>query len=181
MPALNFSQRGSSPRSRGTFKISPHPGEKGRFIPALAGNMAGITGGMCGAPVHPRARGEHVRAVMPPQPTPGSSPRSRGTWRRGRPPPAGGRFIPALAGNMPIGRSPRSTATVHPRARGEHAPRRPRRRGNQRFIPALAGNIFAYVFPMPVSAVHPRARGEHKKGSTTIGRKFGSSPRSRGT
>jgi hypothetical protein len=54
-----------------------------------------------------------------------------------------------------------SGCTVHPRARGEHAPSARRAACAARSIPAHAGNTtprFTRVTNMPV---HPRARGEH--------------------
>ena len=91
-----------------------------RFIPALAGNTRlGLTAEP-EAPVHPRARGEHVSIGTQTEWSYGSSPRSRGTHH-----PHGGewdhqRFIPALAGNTDEAKSPATAGAVHPRARGEH-------------------------------------------------------------
>jgi hypothetical protein len=151
--------------------------QRGRFIPAGAGNTG------CGSPparpatVHPRGRGEH-RVADREQARRGSSPRARGTHS-------------AAATRKPA-------ATVHPRGRGEHIRCAPagstRARGTRRLrIPAGAGNT-----PLDDSVkasragssprargtrgnpVHPRWRGEHilASGHDKIG---GSSPRARGT
>ena len=131
-----------------------------RFIPAGAGNTAGVLGIKFSSAVYPRWRGEHCAcAVMSPFLF-GLSPLARGTpkgWRRWRP---GIRFIPAVAGNTKIKPRAHSWATVYPRWRGEHASPSarasccnglsPLARGTRflraagrvpfRFIPAGAGN-----------------------------------------
>ena len=111
---------GSSPRSRGTFPIWPHYRRPTRFIPALAGNMPGRRSLRCAATVHPRARGEHIARPRMRFPFLGSSPRSRGTSIQTLRRRISARFIPALAGNMPVMISASIPVAVHPRARGEH-------------------------------------------------------------
>ena len=111
------------------------------------------------------------------------------------------RFIPALAGNMPLILPTSDESSVHPRARGEHDlasfhvinghGSSPRSRGtlmmlldsilSRRFIPALAGNMGALSVCQTVVPVHPRARGEHNGKEFPHSRDRGSSPRSRGT
>ena len=131
--------------------------------------------------VHPRARGEHCGAEHGVQRDSGSSPRTRGT-PRGRAARRGSRrFIPAHAGNTRPESGVLRGRTVHPRARGEHAPWQtgewsqngssPRTRGTrrsgwcgrtpERFIPAHAGNTRPLRISLPSWSVHPRARGEH--------------------
>ena len=90
---------------------------------------------------------------------------------------------------------------VHPRACGEHTkscqPLRrkggssPRLRGTRgaldvgeladRFIPAPAGNTLIGFTSHSKHSVHPRACGEHEFTGLTTDRRFGSSPRLRGT
>ena len=90
---------------------------------------------------------------------------------------------------------------VHPRACGEHIPRRrriyyrrgssPRLRGTRiagwyqmrysRFIPAPAGNTRSSFSSLAARAVHPRACGEHQADSRLRAGRGGSSPRLRGT
>ena len=151
---------GSSPRARGTDPVRIAAPQMRRFIPARAGN--GVRPARAGppAPVHPRARGERIGSASVQMLSVGSSPRARGTGTDAVSPWPAWRFIPARAGNgeafpnRPVGEP------VHPRARGERAPRRavhegrigssPRARGTgrrrrrrhrrRRFIPARAGN-----------------------------------------
>ena len=131
----------------------------------------------------------------------GSSPRVRGTQRDLIHPMAGGRFIPARAGNTWISASSNTTDSVHPRACGEHGQARPcerhhggsspRVRGTQqyllclpepgRFIPARAGNTTRATRIKTAAAVHPRACGEHRRLAMRRRRVIGSSPRVRGT
>ena len=192
---------GSSPRSRGTLNAAMTAAVLGRFIPALAGNTCCSCRCPSRAPVHPRARGEHLQEIKPKLEDIGSSPRSRGTLVYTLGSCRVGRFIPALAGNtckqchFPSGKA------VHPRARGEHGSSRmadsaicgssPRSRGTpaavhvspcgSRFIPALAGNTMAALSLSSHGTVHPRARGEHIGGTRLSAYYDGSSPRSRGT
>ncbi len=131
----------------------------------------------------------------------GSSPRVRGTLQSECIDELVKRFIPARAGNMTIQHHSSQTATVHPRACGEHSfpgPRRaaesgssPRVRGTSsscwlcsdeaRFIPARAGNIAKRVHRRTGQAVHPRACGEHSFPGPRRAAESGSSPRVRGT
>ena len=135
---------GSSPRARGT-RPAHHPGGRGqRFIPASAGNTAGLLSKAICWSVHPRERGEHSLSMVVRVGDFGSSPRARGTL--------GGvefacdhqRFIPASAGNTGRTLTSESTPSVHPRERGEH-PALPDADGQQ-------------------GGSSPRARGTHQQG-----------------
>ena len=192
---------GSSPRSRGTLRITLRDAASDRFIPALAGNTPAWRGSCSSPAVHPRARGEHCRSPASMSAAIGSSPRSRGTPALHRDPAPLARFIPALAGNTAKTALVVGLTAVHPRARGEHwraaRTRRaligssPRSRGTLarlpeqiakgRFIPALAGNTLRDRIRNHRVAVHPRARGEHLCWSMSMAKLPGSSPRSRGT
>ena len=193
--------RGSSPRGRGTRKMTLFSTGRSRFIPAWAGNtVLGIVNAIP-ISVHPRVGGEHpwvstLRAL----PT-GSSPRGRGTQFRNAFLDGGRRFIPAWAGNTASESSEFSSDSVHPRVGGEHttgvgAARRcagssPRGRGtrqrvtdkeqNLRFIPAWAGNTKMQRLKMQNRTVHPRVGGEHVRKHLQRFEPFGSSPRGRGT
>ena len=111
------------------------------------------------------------------------------------------RFIPARAGNTCTWPANFTSASVHPRPRGEHEYRpllllfpdgsSPPARGTplelvvhaspHRFIPARAGNTCKVGALPPAPPVHPRPRGEHEF-ATTIARVLdGSSPPARGT
>ena len=131
----------------------------------------------------------------------GSSPRARGTLHQLLAVLAGGRFIPASAGNTGGFSGGRPGAAVHPRERGEHSsvvvgaptrcgssprargtrPRSPAYRPRRRFIPASAGNTRKRAPAPRGPAVHPRERGEHAPSSSTRSSSAGSSPRARGT
>ena len=73
---------GSSPRGRGTRREAPRRVERGRFIPARAGNAAAACRSSSRRPVHPRAGGERCRSSSISGVTIGSSPRGRGTRTR---------------------------------------------------------------------------------------------------
>ena len=192
---------GSSPRRRGTLDRGPAHAGLVRFIPAQAGNTRPRSRRRCTRPVHPRAGGEHSAHSAQSSARYGSSPRRRGTHlSRGAARQRLG-FIPAQAGNTaPIRRRVRR-GTVHPRAGGEHRDvahphnrvygSSPRRRGTPqrmeavglqlRFIPAQAGNTSDSTPASTTTAVHPRAGGEHIVEASPEQRRFGSSPRRRGT
>ena len=76
---------GSSPRVRGTGRRRGSPNSRTRFIPACAGNGDATWLRSRRTPVHPRVCGE--RRLIPDRKAPfdGSSPRVRGTGRRGKP------------------------------------------------------------------------------------------------
>jgi len=196
-----LTERGSSPRLRGTRGEVRLVLAEGRFIPAPAGNALHHSSRRFAISVHPRACGERRTVQRSVWLSIGSSPRLRGT--RGWPCswPTQWRFIPAPAGNaFPRTVTPGSLA-VHPRACGERAlpvAGRPRLRGSsprlrgtrrrggrndkaRRFIPAPAGNAPHRAQTLPRNAVHPRACGERALASNTARAKPGSSPRLRGT
>ncbi len=172
---------GSSPRTRGTDQLPEEFNQRGRFIPANAGNRLIIVPTFYVTPVHPRERGE--------QPHAGDH---RDTYAR---------FIPANAGNRFPLTKPITLSTVHPRERGEQCCHvyaitlqggsSPRTRGTasngaglrwvHRFIPANAGNSFVSSGMWPLTSVHPRERGEQFAHCPENGFEFGSSPRTRGT
>ena len=192
---------GSSPRVRGTAIIDTRPNDIVRFIPACAGNSDWSRDGQALAPVHPRVCGEqfgrHLRRSLPI----GSSPRVRGTVVRERPPVRLERFIPACAGNRAMSLTTRYASSVHPRVCGEQTSRKrftrrgdgssPRVRGTDqlitdrdkthRFIPACAGNSRGNNGPRERRSVHPRVCGEQRCELSDSHRKYGSSPRVRGT
>ena len=192
---------GSSPRGRGTPPRSRLGCGHRRFIPARAGNAAAPAVGSVRSTVHPRAGGERHRQTAWMGTPCGSSPRGRGTRARFSPGGAGGRFIPARAGNASCPRSAPTPMPVHPRAGGERVnswPARsttagssPRGRGTRRksqiatapyrFIPARAGNANGSRPPRPARSVHPRAGGERIAGAFLSALEVGSSPRGRGT
>ena len=192
---------GSSPHTRGTLKNLGGFEEAARFIPAYAGNAAGVAHALGGAQVHPRIRGERATAHSAAIFNAGSSPHTRGTPQVPGHRPARHRFIPAYAGNAGRRYGQAPCRPVHPRIRGERwtssfCPRKaagssPHTRGTQflqhrvffkqRFIPAYAGNAPGSSASAGRSAVHPRIRGEREyvRGMADAG--VGSSPHTRGT
>ena len=113
-------ERGSSPRMRGTPWIDRVRGVQAGIIPAHAGNTARKAPRTSPRRDHPRACGEHTICIMMSMQSGGSSPRMRGT-RAGRMGYATGHgIIPAHAGNT-VQHEVRSIAFGdHPRACGEH-------------------------------------------------------------
>ena len=192
---------GSSPRTRGTVPQPRSRPYRRRFIPADAGNGARAPVSRTTRAVHPRGRGERSVRRRAPKSNRGSSPRTRGTGSSRWQAMSRWRFIPADAGNGRSARDRRASSPVHPRGRGERAfgalaayayvGSSPRTRGTAggvatgiagtRFIPADAGNGHCAVSAPGHVAVHPRGRGERCIDQFFMGRKFGSSPRTRGT
>ncbi len=76
-----------------------HVLDGGRFIPACAGNAKGGVAVICALAVHPRVCGERGLSGAKVAADNGSSPRVRGTLRRGPSSHTSCRFIPACAGN----------------------------------------------------------------------------------
>ena len=132
---------------------------------------------------------------------PGSSPRPWGTRMTEPRTPTRTRFIPTPVGNTSGSTSTRSTSSVHPHARGEHAMRKhaqPSRGGSSprpwgtrgrlatarrgcRFIPTPVGNTRMRWMPQWMRPVHPHARGEHPQAGEHQSVSLGSSPRPWGT
>ncbi len=94
-----FWRGGSSPRVRGTPRNPHAPQARQRFIPACAGNSTRGSVRADAAAVHPRVCGELAVLRVRKSYVNGSSPRVRGTRRRGRERLVQRRFIPACAGN----------------------------------------------------------------------------------
>ena len=133
--------------------------------------------------VHPRSRGEYLRAEKYMHWWTGSSPLTRGIHRRTHKAIKMVWFIPAHAGNTPCLLSDVQVLEVHPRSRGEYRilatfvptvmGSSPLTRGIQffqarkfkicRFIPAHAGNTFVHAITICHFWVHPRSRGEYLK------------------
>jgi hypothetical protein len=172
---------GSSPLARGTREL---------IIRAIRAEA-----------VHPRSRGEHGPRSSRSSCQCGSSPLARGTLVGANGSPETFRFIPARAGNTAHASGHRKPMAVHPRSRGEHArrnPRRPRTGGSSplargtpvdvhvaaglgRFIPARAGNTRPDRRDARPVPVHPRSRGEHIAPRSSPAATNGSSPLARGT
>ena len=175
------SSPGSSPRMRGTRHHGLRRHTRPGIIPAHAGNTLPTCRLLPIIRDHPRACGEHSSSVGADAPSPGSSPRMRGTpfgclWKFSHP-----GIIPAHAGNTSRRTTSRLTSRDHPRACGEHLGElydysceegsSPRMRGTPSFvlyadcrvgiIPAHAGNTSFLTNTTPPPRNHPRACGEH--------------------
>ncbi len=95
----NGKYNGSSPRARGTVASAYSSPPAQRFIPASAGNSLAVIAQQQRTAVHPRERGEQLRASTIRRTAFGSSPRARGTDTDYGHAIAVDRFIPASAGN----------------------------------------------------------------------------------
>ncbi len=157
-----LSNIGSSPRARGTALRHPLPLQRGRFIPACAGNRRlWQTQGRL-ASVHPRVRGEQLM--------------------RHRLPGAACAVHPRVRGEQAVGAGDeRSCVGSSPRARGTDTVLLLLRARSFRFIPACAGNRGRAARRRRSPAVHPRVRGEQGLARRQLARRSGSSPRARGT
>ena len=192
---------GSSPRMRGTLRISRRSLAALRFIPAYAGNAWPKGPSIRSRTVHPRVCGERTdRREIGPE-LDGSSPRMRGTRGDDAQSDPPRRFIPAYAGNACDHCICSFVPQVHPRVCGERSTRvkskspsigsSPRMRGTQsrgglgkrcnRFIPAYAGNALLGISRLRGRAVHPRVCGERQRDGCHLRPRHGSSPRMRGT
>ena len=154
---------GSSPRMRGTRRIS-------RLIATRPRD-------------HPRVCGEHEIAALAACPRLGSSPRMRGTPLKTFYDGRETRIIPAYAGNTSSAMLNSFSFRDHPRVCGEHqCPRghistswgsSPRMRGTRsrrariplgaRIIPAYEGNTLTLLAAGECSGDHPRVCGEHRQ------------------
>ena len=152
-----------------------------RLIPAHAGKMPGLTTASSSPQAHPRSRGENTHGAPTAFSDPGSSPLTRGKFRRDRRARARVRLIPAHAGKIGPATRTRRRSRAHPRSRGENlnlgverieirgsSPltrgKFTARRGHRLergLIPAHAGKIPAPAPPAPGLRAHPRSRGEN--------------------
>ena len=160
MPLRFGSVPGSSPRMRGTLRLTIFSEEIDGIIPAYAGNTFRRLVSMILNRDHPRVCGEHVANTSRGIFRSGSSPRMRGTHVRGGCDETFSGIIPAYAGNTGAQHLSFPFDRDHPRVCGEHFTIRfvttavtgssPRMRGTLRFglqrgqvrgiIPAYAGN-----------------------------------------
>ncbi len=112
---------------------------------------------------------------------PGSSPRLRGTRSTRRSRGSWSRFIPAPAGNAPAPCRRMPWPAVHPRACGERCAGKCWGRNIGGSSPRLRGTRLRLICWYFMSAVHPRACGERATTSWRGCCIAGSSPRLRGT
>ena len=157
-------------------------------------------GGRWPGPDHPRIRGEHPYFSGSLRRQSGSSPHTRGARVDGEDEWISRGIIPAYAGSTTPASCPCSSASDHPRIRGEHLPKPPAKTGSvgssphtrgaqdliedlegeDRIIPAYAGSTPEALYSHLIWPDHPRIRGEHGilGGGPSMGE--GSSPHTRG-
>ena len=156
-------------------------GNQVRFIPAHAGNRNRLDHTNEKSSVHPRACGEQIRGAPTRVFVCGSSPRMRGTGGDDPVESPAGRFIPAHAGNSPLGYVGSRRYAVHPRACGEQCCRHCDHHSLDGSSPRMRGTDHRDLHYRARPAVHPRACGE-QYGHASFGEADdGSSPRMRGT
>ena len=175
------SHTGSSPRARGTGRRPPRDGAGPRFIPARAGNGTSSIAWCTSTTVHPRARGERIRVTTPKGLNSGSSPRARGTGRRGTGIGVPYRFIPARAGNGAAHRARPRWRSVHPRARGERGTGTVANRILHGSSPRARGTVGRWGRGARVFRFIPARAGNGVDGQQVERLRHGSSPRARGT
>ncbi len=117
---LNAFAHGLSPLARGTLIFSTFIFKSIRFIPAGAGNTKKFRDLTRIKTVYPRWRGEHTKKCTNYNLKAGLSPLARGTPFSKSRSLDSSRFIPAGAGNTPVGGTLTIRMTVYPRWRGEH-------------------------------------------------------------
>ena len=166
---------------RGTHSANSLRNPWSGIIPAYAGNTSHQHAERRSAWDHPRVCGEHHGSGLYSGCAAGSSPRMRGTHRRGTRSETAQGIIPAYAGNTSQCAALRALLRDHPRVCGEHRSPVSWRIPPTRIIPAYAGNT---RFAQQICCVyrdHPRVCGEHADEDYPIEFEQGSSPRMRGT
>ncbi len=151
-----------------------------RFIPAHAGNRPAPSIARPLPTVHPRACGEQADGGDLIVHVGGSSPRMRGTGRRGHRRRTGRRFIPAHAGNSAGGVDYQAAKAVHPRACGEQGLRSAKVCWANGSSPRMRGTGPNCYCCGRTVAVHPRACGEQHPIQRTFYRLFLVHPRACG-
>ena len=111
---------GSSPHTRGAQRCETFDVQRRGIIPAYAGSTAVGARWWRRQGDHPRIRGEHMVRFRRFSWLVGSSPHTRGARVRVIVEQSVVGIIPAYAGSTSTVRKPASTATDHPRIRGEH-------------------------------------------------------------
>ena len=191
---------GSSPRVRGKRRGPGEADERGRIIPARAGQTSPSTARPRNTSDHPRACGANPAIIGRGEGDGGSSPRVRGKHAEVEVVAKRLRIIPARAGQTTRHPGCCRTPTDHPRACGANCIKAetregfigssPRVRGKpeelvvpvdcRRIIPARAGQTPAVTHSRTQPPDHPRACGANANGFGVMDPRCGSSPRVRG-
>ena len=196
----NVASNGSSPLTRGKPSRDDDRLPRGRLIPAHAGKTPRYRGRERCPSAHPRSRGENGKTSAVDLSAMGSSPLTRGKPRSIRSSWRVRRLIPAHAGKTHGPPRCLPSRPAHPRSRGENTTGRPPRwptygsspltRGKPgppgfdwlrgRLIPAHAGKTVWCASLTYLLQAHPRSRGENLKKGSSVFRRSGSSPLTRG-
>ena len=192
---------GSSPHTRGSDRADVPRQALQRFIPAHAGIRRWVYSARIRVSVHPRTRGDQLFDPETKRGVYGSSPHTRGSDGHGSHPQGRTRFIPAHAGIRRARSRPMTSATVHPRTRGDQifcqtsaacsVGSSPHTRGSGRTLPEIAGAVRFIPAHAGISLfgtpgfrpdpVHPRTRGDQARWSGVSADPYGSSPHTRGS
>ena len=192
--------QGSSPLTRGKHQSRRECRRRMGLIPAHAGKTRSRPCALFPQRAHPRSRGENERGAHMATAAAGSSPLTRGKLDGAGPVGVRLGLIPAHAGKTRCKSSKRTSATAHPRSRGENpawecAPHTasgssPLTRGKLLFesedrpreglIPAHAGKTMRSLSYIAIWWAHPRSRGENPKSVSEMMMSVGSSPLTRG-
>ena len=191
---------GSSPLTRGKLRDERCSVLRDGLIPAHAGKTHGSRRIRRALRAHPRSRGENSARVPSSHLSRGSSPLTRGKHVGTLADQLGRGLIPAHAGKTRFKSSKPTSATAHPRSRGENGPFQdvrlevrgssPLTRGKpssfssrgsrRRLIPAHAGKTKSVDDPHSRMWAHPRSRGENLATASLEASCAGSSPLTRG-
>ena len=116
----HYSEKDSSPLTRGKLAARQRRVPQAGFIPAHAGKTRWLRARSPPKRAHPRSRGENVGDFASGPGGQGSSPLTRGKRANAHRGFLTVRLIPAHAGKTVCGFSPASPAPAHPRSRGEN-------------------------------------------------------------
>ena len=175
------SNRGSSPRVRGTLARLSSPQGELRFISAGVWSTQRVMLSTRFGAVHPRRCGEHSPQRRRARLNCGSSPQVRGTRREIVPLLISFRFIPAGAGNTLFRAIAALTYSVHPRRCGEHSVCSITAHISNGSSPQVRGTRSRASDVNLFLSVHPRRCGEHLEERLEHFEVDGSSPQVRGT
>ena len=150
---------GSSPHARGAPLSKASTQVAAGIIPACAGSTVCADTFFNGRRDHPRMRGEHSTRHGPTRRARGSSPHARGAPARGARPRGRAGIIPACAGSTGFAATAPDVFWDHPRMRGEHCRRAPRRMRQAGSSPHARGAPDPSDMSVAVSGIIPACAG----------------------
>ena len=171
---------GSSPHTRGALHGGCRDSLRRRIIPAYAGSTTRKTLTRADPADHPRIRGEHRPRPLGIAVWLGSSPHTRGARFLFSNRSKSGWIIPAYAGSTRGRRRRGGSTRDHPRIRGEHSPRRSRRRTPRGSSPHTRGAHRASNRPPRCRRIIPAYAGSTAPTGHAPRAAWGSSPHTRG-